>query len=230
VTGTGTGMVTAIVVAVVAAMAVARRKPMATSSCLTIPPAPQIVVVELAQSCPRDESGEKVLPDGTAWMPALFSMIDMVVTAAQERDAATAANDGGSEGEAAVSGHVVRGVYEDPSKPKTIQDHIMRLLRRRYWALAAEMILLTLIVKAVTTGDEIRKRRRKRIRARKSDIIVGISDAEYAALTTKDVPSARKSTQGLDEADDLFFGSKKDNANRRRGADSTKSENADAAN
>lgn len=155
-----------------------------------IPP-PTMIVVELSDSCPCDESGMKVLPDGMPWMPELLATI-------QRRGAAASPVQTG----ASMDGTC--GIYRDPSQRQTVASVARQIVRRGSFLIVFQLLLADFLVRSIRFTDGMLERRDQRIRANRSDVICELSDEEYRSLTTKDIPGDRG--PGLEDEDTFFFG------------------------
>jgi AIG1 family len=157
------------------------------------PPAPEICVVELAELCPKDSSGDKVLPDGVAWMPELLGAI---------RIAAKSSRNDRGEPQSGVSG----GIYEDPDSVAGVGGRIRRMAREGAWAVTAEFIGIYIFVHVLTQWVHFLENLDKKRRAMRKDLICAIDPKELELLTRNDVPEVRLDEQ-YEKADDYFFGS-----------------------
>jgi hypothetical protein len=160
------------------------------------PPAPEICVVELAELCPKDSSGQKVLPDGVAWMPELLGAIESAAKSSRNERGETPQD---------VSG----GIYEDPSSVAGVGGRIRRMAREGAWAVTAEFIGIYIFVHVLTQWVHFLEKLDKKKRAKRKDLICAIDAKELELLTRNDVPEVRLDEQ-YEKADDYFFGSDTD--------------------
>lgn len=151
-----------------------------------IPP-PTTVVVELAESCPVDDTGAKVLRDGTPWMPELLAEMQRV---------ACASPSGGGAAE------TTNGIYRDLSQQQNVGGIVRKVAQRGSMMLVIQFILADVLVRLIRFANIRLERRENRIRSRRSDVICELSDEEYRRLTTKTAPDSGV----LGDTEKFFFG------------------------
>lgn len=156
------------------------------------PAPPDFAVVELAQSCPRNERGQRILPNGLPWMDELLLSIERVVLRAVQ-----------TEGPVQMS-MLTTGLYIDRSAEKKFSEHLSHLAHRGIFVATVQFLLVTYLVPLLARTIE---KRDAKERSERSDVVLELSDKEYEALTRKDFPmQTSKVLEGLDDADNYFFG------------------------
>jgi hypothetical protein len=154
------------------------------------PPPPEIAVVELSELCPRNSFGNKMLPDGTAWMPELHALIGRIGSASKRHDAA----------------QLSENLYCDPARKVTLQERIRGLFRRGLWVLAVEVLSIVLILRGVQIWEKFAKEREARHRREHGDLMCALDEEEFALLAAKDDEPDGGPGRGYEDADEYFFG------------------------
>lgn len=171
------------------------------------PHQPDVVVVELSGACSRNAAGEKVLPDGRAWMGAL---VDVVCTTAEEaRLQERVAH------ERELRALAMRSPVGFWGKLREMMFSLFRD-RARMWVVELLALALLLQAGAAAKRRDVR-RERQRKEAERADVLLEMSEEEYQKAVAPDKDGGRTalsfqneddSTDGLDENlfDDLRQG------------------------
>lgn len=167
------------------------------------PPAPEMLVVELSSRCPRDPAtGAAVLPDGTAWLPPLLEAIQDFGNRSRARAAEWAAR-AAEEASRAIS---TASAPRRRAPWMAVWRHLVKYSRDGRWILGTEAAIIVVLVQLSKAVEKWEAQARER-RAGRSDILLELSDEEYAALTRDDGPQTDPAddNEPLD-AEREFFG------------------------
>lgn len=162
---------------------------------LTDPPALESVVVELSEHCPRNEAGEKILPDGTVCLSELIAAIQ------RRHDRAT------RESWPPLRSKFYQGQVQDP---RHWRGRFLVWLRREslqgVLSIILRFSLLSAAVRGYIMAEKALSQYIQRRRERSPDIVVGISDEEFARLTVRDVEDSPPIGDDYEKAEEYFFG------------------------
>lgn len=141
---------------------------------------PPAVVVEMSEACPKDERERKILPDGTAWLPNLLTIVSSMAQESRRRQ---------TEAEELAALALGREPQRPPGFWRQIREMLESLRKDAFRILLAEIAILVL---ALQVGSSIKKfqerRRQKALDAidDDDDVLLEMSDEEYEALTKPD--------------------------------------------
>lgn len=144
------------------------------------PTRPPTVVTELSESCPRDQHGQPVLPDGTPWLRILLDTVMSTVASARAK--------------AARPAEELEELEERVRVPGESRAQFVQKLRGMFQSLAKDslrvfLLEIALLVLFVHAGNAIRNEREKRkaiVPDNASDLLMELSDEEFDRLTKPD--------------------------------------------
>lgn len=194
---------------------------------------PPTIVVELSESCPRNEHGRKTLPDGTAWLPALLTEVSNKAQTSRDwqRD----------ETEITRSPTIVAVAERRPKFWRQLREMLQSLSKDWWRILVAEIAITVLCVQVGTSMKNAKERRRKKLLEAADDddddddVLLEMSDEEYEKITKPgdserivifdDMDEKDRENLGESESDTEFFGSEDsdgDQSNNRDTSDERK--------
>lgn len=144
---------------------------------------PPMLVVEMAEMCPRNESGDKILPDGRVWLTEVLEKILEIGARAKKQQAGVEA--------------------ERPQRKGfwgTLGDMVKSLSRDGLRVLVAEIVIVAL---CLNIGSALKKRKERMLKdVKNEDVLLELNDADFERLnklTTERIILAYKNSPDEDK-------------------------------